>query len=195
MLFLQREDGGRAFRLAFSARPLSYEDKDQILLAVRDVSVEKKMQLSMKEAMVAADAANRAKSEFLSRMSHEIRTAHERDHRHAEHRSEEPGGTRPSMQRTLDKIAMASEHLLSLINDVLDISKIESGKMVLSNEPFCLGDVIAYLSGSGEVAVRGKRPNARRRRAGRHGGNLHGRCRPPAPAFGEPAVERGEVHA
>lgn len=138
------EKTGAKHWLAFSARPLSYEDKDQILLAVRDVSVEKKMQLSMKEAMVAADAANRAKSEFLSRMSHEIRTPMNVIIGMLNIAQRSLGDT-AKMQRTLDKIAMASEHLLSLINDVLDISKIESGKMVLSNEPFCLGGVIAYL--------------------------------------------------
>ena len=138
------EKTGAKHWLAFSARPLSYEDKDQILLAVRDVSAEKKMQLSMKEAMVAADAANRAKSEFLSRMSHEIRTPMNVIIGMLNIARRNLGDT-AKMQRTLDKIAMASEHLLSLINDVLDISKIESGKMVLSSEPFCLGDVIAYL--------------------------------------------------
>lgn len=104
-------------------------------------------------------------------------------------------GDTAKMQRTLDKIAMASEHLLSLINDVLDISKIESGKMVLSNEPFCLGDVIAYLQEVAKSQCEEKGQTLAVDVQGDTGGNLHGRCRPPAPAFGEPAVERGEVHA
>lgn len=128
---------GKVRWIAYSASPLSYEDKQRILVVLRDVTTEKELQLSMKDAMTAAEAANQAKSEFLSRMSHEIRTPMNaiigmlqiaKLHTDNAERAEE----------SLRKIGAASDHLLNLINDVLDISKIESGKMVLTSEPFRL---------------------------------------------------------
>lgn len=128
---------GKVRWIAYSASPLSYEDKQRILVVLRDVTTEKELQLSMKDAMTAAEAANQAKSEFLSRMSHEIRTPMNaiigmlqiaKLHTDDAERTEE----------SLRKIGAASDHLLNLINDVLDISKIESGKMVLTSEPFRL---------------------------------------------------------
>lgn len=128
---------GKVRWIAYSASSLSYEDKQRILVVLRDVTTEKELQLSMKDAMTAAEAANQAKSEFLSRMSHEIRTPMNaiigmlqiaKLHTDNAERTEE----------SLRKIGAASDHLLNLINDVLDISKIESGKMVLTSEPFRL---------------------------------------------------------
>ena len=128
---------GKVRWIAYSASPLSYEGKQRILVVLRDVTTEKELQLSMKDAMTAAEAANQAKSEFLSRMSHEIRTPMNaiigmlqiaKLHTDDAERTEE----------SLRKIGAASDHLLNLINDVLDISKIESGKMVLTSEPFRL---------------------------------------------------------
>lgn len=94
-----------------------------------------------KEIADVAQAANRAKSQFLSNMSHDIRTpmnaivgmtaiatAHldEKDR----------------VRECLNKISISSRHLLSLINDVLDMSKIENGKIALNTEPICLADFI-----------------------------------------------------
>ena len=88
-----------------------------------------------------ADAATKAKSEFLSNMSHDIRTP----------MNAIIGMTSLALDNTdnpkqvqdyLRKIALSSKHLLGLINDVLDISKIESGKMTLNIEPASLREVM-----------------------------------------------------
>ena len=97
------------------------------------VNAEKKQRQILEDALKSANRANAAKSDFLSMMSHDIRTpmnaiigmtaiasAH----------AEEPDRVRDS----LNKIASSSQYLLSLINDVLDMSKIESGKFKLTQE-------------------------------------------------------------
>jgi signal transduction histidine kinase/CheY-like chemotaxis protein len=91
----------------------------------------------LEEQTAAAQVASRAKSEFLARMSHEIRTplnAIIGMSKIARKSSTDPGKTLSS----LDEIETASSHLLDLLNDVLDMSKIESGKFVLSHEIFPL---------------------------------------------------------
>ncbi|MFR1639237.1 MAG: histidine kinase dimerization/phospho-acceptor domain-containing protein, partial [Eggerthellaceae bacterium] len=65
---------GKECWASYSVKRLTFEDKPQLLVVMRDVTADKEIQLSMKDAMDVAEAANAAKSEFLSRMSHEIRT-------------------------------------------------------------------------------------------------------------------------
>ena len=98
----------------------------------------------MKDALASAESANRAKSMFLSNMSHDIRTPMNaiigfsallmRD-------ADNPVKVREYTR----KVTASSHHLLSLINDVLDISKIESGKMVLNISEFELADTVSAV--------------------------------------------------
>jgi two-component system, sensor histidine kinase and response regulator len=91
-----------------------------------------------------AEAANQAKSSFLANMSHEIRTpmnaiiglTHLMRHEHPSPRQED----------SLGKIATAAEHLLGVVNDILDISKIEAGRLELAPIDFRLADVMGKLS-------------------------------------------------
>jgi signal transduction histidine kinase len=84
-------------------------------------------------AKEAAEAANVAKSAFLANMSHEIRTPMNGilGMAHLLRR----GGVTPEQAKRLDKIDAAAEHLLGIINSILDISKIEAGKFVIEEMP------------------------------------------------------------
>lgn len=92
----------------------------------------------MKLGLEKAEADSRAKSEFLSRMSHEIRTPMNAIVGLAELTERMPELSEKS-QSNLNKIKSSSHYLLSLINDILDMSRIESGKMELDHIPFSMG--------------------------------------------------------
>jgi PAS domain S-box-containing protein len=88
-----------------------------------------------------AEAANRAKSAFLANMSHEIRTPMAAIIGFAELLRADSGNLAEAQR--LDHISEAAQHLLALINDILDLSKIESGKLTLEHTGFSLADAVA----------------------------------------------------
>nr|WP_319565739.1 ATP-binding protein [uncultured Rhodoferax sp.] len=95
------------------------------------------------KAKETAEAASRAKSEFLANMSHEIRTPMNAiiGLTHLLRRAH----TTPEQAERLIKIDSAANHLLSIINDILDISKIEAGKLELEQTNFALGSVLDHV--------------------------------------------------
>lgn len=99
---------------------------------VRDISAQMQAELAVKEAMRSAELANQAKTEFLANMSHEIRTPMNAILGFAE--LLKGLVTEPRAQSYLQAIASSGETLLALINDVLDLSKIEAGKLELQYE-------------------------------------------------------------
>jgi CheY-like chemotaxis protein/two-component sensor histidine kinase len=86
--------------------------------------------------------ANRAKSAFLANMSHELRTPLNAIIGYSEMLEEDVAEAGGQIARDLRKIHTAGHHLLGLINDILDLSKIEAGKMELLAEPFVLDDLL-----------------------------------------------------
>ena len=101
----------------------------------------RRMNVEMDAARKEAEHANAAKQEFLSSMSHDIRTPMNAIIGMTSLATSSAGDPE-QVQEYLRKIALSSKHLLGLINDVLDMSKIESGKMTLNVEPVSLREVM-----------------------------------------------------
>ncbi len=112
------------------------------LLIGTDNSVRKQVELKLNEAMVVAEKANLAKSDFLSSMSHELRTPLNAILGFAQLMESGSPQPTPSQQRNLDQILKAGWYLLDLINEILDLALIESGKVTLSREAVSLGEVM-----------------------------------------------------
>ena len=126
-----------------------------IYIDITDITEQRELQRQLEdrtkmlnEALEEAEKANRSKSEFLSRMSHDIRTPMNAIVGMTEIASAHLENSQ-KVQNCLKKISLSSQHLLGLINDVLDMSKIESGKMALRYDfmdlPEVLENVIAIV--------------------------------------------------
>ncbi len=116
-----------------------------LLFCAKDVEEEERQKATLRMALVAAEQANHAKSEFLSRMSHDIRTPMNAIIGMAAIAGMNVGNPE-RLSECLNNIALSSRFLLSLINDVLDVAKIESGKMSLASEPFDFGELVSSVS-------------------------------------------------
>ncbi len=114
-----------------------------ILIVTVDISDRKRAEEALTLARIEADKANSAKSQFLSRISHELRTPLNSILGFAQ--LLQMGGLTPGQEKGVTHIMRSGKHLLSLINEVLDISRIESGRLALSIEPVQLNSLIAEL--------------------------------------------------
>ncbi len=126
-----------------------------LILFVFDLAVmvyfNKKLQASAREA----EAANQAKTDFLSTMSHDIRTPMNAIIGLTSIAERNLGDTE-SVGENLRKISMASNHLLTLINDILDISKVESGKLNLSPLTFSIVETVENLVNLSQPMIKEK---------------------------------------
>ena len=119
-----------------------------------DITAQREAARALAEAKEAADLANRAKSQFLASMSHELRTPLNGILGYTQILARD-ASLGPSQHRGVEVIHQSAEHLLGLINDVLDLSKVEAGRLELHPSP-C--DLPALLAGVAELL--GPRANA-----------------------------------
>lgn len=140
---------------SYLLRSMMRDNSRRVLLFIKSVDVRKRKELehlekeqrskeAMKEAYEAANQANEAKSEFLSRMSHDIRTP-----LNAIIGMTAIAGTHlddpERIKDCLGKISSSGKLLLSLVNEVLDMSKVETGKISLNEEEFSLSDMLENI--------------------------------------------------
>jgi PAS domain S-box-containing protein len=136
----------------------TFYDRDRTLqgvfAAARDITERKILDralqdtnLALQGAKLAAEKANLAKSDFLSNMSHELRSPLNAILGFAQLMESSTPPPTPAQRQSIDQILQAGWYLLALINEILDLALIESGKLSLSPEPISLADVLSDCRG------------------------------------------------
>jgi PAS domain S-box-containing protein len=108
----------------------------------RDITERKRIEVSLINAVAVAEKANRAKSDFLSSMSHELRTPLNAILGFTQLMASSSPTPTPVQKRSLDQILKGGWYLLDLINELLNLAQIESGKLSLTLEPVSLAEVM-----------------------------------------------------
>jgi len=146
---------GSEFPIEISLSPLATEEGTLVVSAVRDITERKQFDRQLEVAAKEAEAASRAKSMFLSTISHEIRTPMNAILGSAQLMSRDPelGG---NAKANLKTICQSGEHLIGLINDILDMSKIEAGRTELNLTTFNVSHLVESLTSMFRFAAQAK---------------------------------------
>ncbi len=131
---------GHLIDIVKTVHPITIKGRDCYIESFIDISDLKRAEDALRQAKDEAEAANRAKSEFLANMSHEIRTPMNAILGMAELLAETP--LNRDQEKYVQIFRDAGENLLTLINDILDLSKVEAGEIKLESFPFHLGELI-----------------------------------------------------
>ena len=140
---LHRHKAGHLFPIEISTSLITFEGHELVLGIDRDITERKQVEQALNQTRELAEQANRAKSEFLSRMSHELRTPMNAILGFAQLLTmsyKDP--LTPTQKERVKQIVKGGQHLLELINEILDISRIEAGRVQISPEPVSIRESI-----------------------------------------------------
>ncbi|WP_292470517.1 PAS domain S-box protein [Methanolobus sp.] len=140
---LHRRKDGTLLDVEITSSGVMFGGQKLSFCVCRDITERKKYEDALLHAKLAAETANRAKSDFLANMSHELRTPLNSIFGFSQMLNDKiPGELNEKQSRYLSNVLNSSEHLIELINDILDLSKIEAGKMELEYKHFRITDLI-----------------------------------------------------
>ncbi|HEY9896421.1 MAG TPA: ATP-binding protein [Candidatus Sericytochromatia bacterium] len=128
----------------------------EVMAMVRDITARKRGEEALQRSVEAAETANRAKSVFLANMSHELRTPLNAILGFTQLLMR-GGALNPKQTEQLDTINRSGEHLLTLINDVLEMSKIEAGRVTLNETDFDLHGLLNWLQQMFQLKAQSKK--------------------------------------
>jgi len=139
-----RRGDGATVDVSMSATTLEFRGDEYILMIAHDITEKKRQRLELIESKRAAEIANRTKSEFLANISHELRTPLNAVIGFAELMTAETLGPlgNPQYREYCRDILDAGRHLLSIINDILDLSKLEAGRLTVSPDRVVVSELM-----------------------------------------------------
>jgi PAS domain S-box-containing protein len=140
---------GHEFPMEIRLSPIHTEDGMLFSNSIRDVTERKRFETTLQEKNVELEKANRFKDQFLANMSHELRTPLNAIIGFTGTLLMRlPGPLTPDQEKHLRTVQSSSKHLLSLINDLLDLAKVEAGKVQLTREPVKGREVLEEITSS-----------------------------------------------
>jgi PAS domain S-box-containing protein len=138
----RRRDGSE-FPVEISLSPIETEEGTLVSSVIRDITDRRRIERALREKNTELERANHAKDRFLASMSHELRTPLNAIIGFTEFLIDgKPGPVNEKQSEYLGDVLQSGRHLLNLINDMLDLVKVQAGKVELSPEPFSLTDAI-----------------------------------------------------